>query len=60
MNQLEGTGPPPAPKEKIDSLPTIVVTEEHVGTLPMASLICYFVDITGFVVIAMYPQGLPE
>ena len=37
MNQLEGTGPPPAPKEKIDSLPTIVVTEEHVGTLPMAS-----------------------
>ncbi|XP_036604758.1 E3 ubiquitin-protein ligase RNF126-like [Trichosurus vulpecula] len=32
LNQFENTGPPPADKEKIQALPTIQVTEEHVGS----------------------------
>ncbi|XP_054623002.1 E3 ubiquitin-protein ligase RNF126-like isoform X2 [Dunckerocampus dactyliophorus] len=31
LNQFENTGPPPADTERIKSLPTISVTEEHVG-----------------------------
>lgn len=34
LNQFENTGPPPADKEKIQALPTVPVTEEHVGTRP--------------------------
>lgn len=33
LNQFENTGPPPADKEKIQALPTVPVTEEHVGML---------------------------
>ncbi|XP_057345569.1 E3 ubiquitin-protein ligase RNF126 isoform X14 [Manis pentadactyla] len=32
LNQFENTGPPPADKEKIQALPTIPVTKEHVGS----------------------------
>uniref|UniRef100_A0A670K5A1 RING-type E3 ubiquitin transferase n=1 Tax=Podarcis muralis TaxID=64176 RepID=A0A670K5A1_PODMU len=32
LNQFENTGPPPADKEKIQALPTIHITEEHVGS----------------------------
>ncbi|KAL2096780.1 hypothetical protein ACEWY4_005987 [Coilia grayii] len=31
LNQFENTGPPPADREKIKSLPTIQITQEHVG-----------------------------
>nr|XP_057922510.1 E3 ubiquitin-protein ligase RNF126-like [Doryrhamphus excisus] len=31
LNQFENTGPPPADRERIKSLPSISVTEEHVG-----------------------------
>uniref|UniRef100_A0A674GVB1 RING-type E3 ubiquitin transferase n=1 Tax=Taeniopygia guttata TaxID=59729 RepID=A0A674GVB1_TAEGU len=31
LGQLENTGPPPADKEKISSLPTVLVTQEQVG-----------------------------
>uniref|UniRef100_H3DCY3 RING-type E3 ubiquitin transferase n=1 Tax=Tetraodon nigroviridis TaxID=99883 RepID=H3DCY3_TETNG len=31
LNQFENTGPPPADKERIKSLPAISITEEHVG-----------------------------
>ncbi|XP_071383389.1 E3 ubiquitin-protein ligase RNF126 isoform X2 [Centroberyx affinis] len=31
LNQFENTGPPPADRERIKSLPTITITEEHVG-----------------------------
>lgn len=31
LNQFENTGPPPADKERIKGLPTISITEEHVG-----------------------------
>lgn len=31
LNQFENTGPPPADKEKIQALPTIQITQEHVG-----------------------------
>uniref|UniRef100_A0A674K8M0 RING-type E3 ubiquitin transferase n=1 Tax=Terrapene triunguis TaxID=2587831 RepID=A0A674K8M0_9SAUR len=31
LGQLENTGPPPADKEKITSLPTVTVTQEQVG-----------------------------
>ncbi|KAK2507038.1 hypothetical protein MC885_017041 [Smutsia gigantea] len=34
LNQFENTGPPPADKEKIQALPTVPVTEEHVGNSP--------------------------
>ena len=34
LNQFENSGPPPADKEKIQALPTVPVTEEHVGTSP--------------------------
>lgn len=33
LNQFENTGPPPADREKIKSLPTVQITEEHVGRL---------------------------
>ncbi|KAM4048961.1 E3 ubiquitin-protein ligase RNF126 [Anomaloglossus baeobatrachus] len=32
LNQFENTGPPPADNEKIQALPTIQVTDEHVGS----------------------------
>jgi len=31
LNQFENTGPPPADKEKIQALPTVQITQEHVG-----------------------------
>ncbi|KAG7273189.1 hypothetical protein CRUP_019316 [Coryphaenoides rupestris] len=31
LNQFENTGPPPADRERIKSLPTVTVTAEHVG-----------------------------
>ncbi|XP_037132189.1 E3 ubiquitin-protein ligase RNF126-like [Syngnathus acus] len=31
LNQFENTGPPPADRERIKSLPTVCITEEHVG-----------------------------
>uniref|UniRef100_A0AAR2LWX3 RING-type E3 ubiquitin transferase n=1 Tax=Pygocentrus nattereri TaxID=42514 RepID=A0AAR2LWX3_PYGNA len=31
LNQFENTGPPPADREKIKSLPTVQITEEHVA-----------------------------
>ncbi|XP_063770553.1 E3 ubiquitin-protein ligase RNF126 [Pseudophryne corroboree] len=32
LNQFENTGPPPADNEKIQALPTVQITEEHVGS----------------------------
>ncbi|XP_041695541.1 E3 ubiquitin-protein ligase RNF126-like [Coregonus clupeaformis] len=32
LNQFENTGPPPADRDKIKSLPTILITQEHVGS----------------------------
>ncbi|KAJ8277304.1 hypothetical protein GJAV_G00073770 [Gymnothorax javanicus] len=32
LNQFENTGPPPADREKIKNLPTVQVTQEHVGS----------------------------
>ncbi|XP_069623935.1 E3 ubiquitin-protein ligase RNF126 [Ranitomeya imitator] len=32
LNQFENTGPPPADNEKIQALPTVQVTDEHVGS----------------------------
>ncbi|KAG9461372.1 hypothetical protein GDO78_017080 [Eleutherodactylus coqui] len=32
LNQFENTGPPPADSEKIQALPTVQVTDEHVGS----------------------------
>ncbi|NWZ25714.1 RN126 ligase, partial [Asarcornis scutulata] len=32
LNQFENTGPPPADKEKIQALPTIQITQEHVDS----------------------------
>ncbi|XP_041698544.1 E3 ubiquitin-protein ligase RNF126 [Coregonus clupeaformis] len=32
LNQFENTGPPPADRERIKSLPSIQITEEHVGS----------------------------
>lgn len=29
LGQFENTGPPPAEKEKISSLPTVIITQEH-------------------------------
>lgn len=31
LGQFENTGPPPAEKEKISSLPTVIITQEHTG-----------------------------
>ena len=31
MNQLDGTGPPPLPQEKIDQIPSIKITKEQCG-----------------------------
>lgn len=35
MNQLEGTGPPPAPKEHVDALPYVAVTQAQVGKVTL-------------------------
>ncbi|XP_029561505.1 E3 ubiquitin-protein ligase RNF126 [Salmo trutta] len=32
LNQFENTGPPPADRERIKNLPSIQITEEHVGS----------------------------
>lgn len=31
LNQTEGTGPPPATKEDIDTLPSTTITQDFVG-----------------------------
>lgn len=33
LNQFENTGPPPADKEKIQALPTVQITKEHVDSV---------------------------
>lgn len=33
MNQLDGTGPPPLPQEKINQIPTVKITQEQCGLL---------------------------
>lgn len=33
LNQLDGTGPPPLPKEKIDQIPTVKIAQEQVDKL---------------------------
>ena len=33
LNQFENTGPPPADRDKIKSLPTVRITDVHVGKL---------------------------
>ncbi|KAG9350609.1 hypothetical protein JZ751_024498 [Albula glossodonta] len=38
LNQFENTGPPPADREKIKNLPTVQITEEHVGECTWTSL----------------------
>ncbi|XP_064609715.1 E3 ubiquitin-protein ligase RNF115-like [Liolophura sinensis] len=38
LNQLEGTGAPPAEKDKIDHLPTITITQEHVDKVVQCSV----------------------
>lgn len=38
LNQFENTGPPPADRDKIKSLPTVVVTDEHVGKWALEKL----------------------
>uniref|UniRef100_A0A8C3JQ41 Ring finger protein 115 n=1 Tax=Calidris pygmaea TaxID=425635 RepID=A0A8C3JQ41_9CHAR len=40
LGQLENTGPPPADKEKISSLPTVTVTQEQVGSQEAAEFPC--------------------
>lgn len=37
LNQFENTGPPPADRDKIKSLPTVQITDEHVGKLQKIS-----------------------
>lgn len=39
LNQFENTGPPPADKEKIQALPTIQITQEHVGTCLLCGVV---------------------
>lgn len=34
MNQADGAGPPPAQKDQIDALPSVIVVQEQVGELP--------------------------
>jgi len=31
MNQMEGTGPAPLQEDKIESLPDVTISQEHVG-----------------------------
>jgi len=33
LGQLESSGPPPASKTTIDSLPTITINQSHIGKL---------------------------
>ena len=39
MNQLEGSGPPPASKDQIDTLPSTQITQEQVGESPNTTLV---------------------
>ncbi|GAB1287888.1 E3 ubiquitin-protein ligase RNF115 [Apodemus speciosus] len=52
LGQLENTGPPPADKEKITSLPTVTVTQEQVNRVSLCSSGCpgtHSVDQAGLV-----------
>lgn len=31
LNQMDGSGPPPLTREQIDNVPTIPVTQSHIG-----------------------------
>ena len=31
LNQMDGAGPPPAAKDHIDALPTVIIVQEQVG-----------------------------
>ena len=40
LANLEDTGPPPAEKDKIDTLPTVEATEEQLKTCELESCMC--------------------
>lgn len=43
LGQFENTGPPPAEKEKISSLPTVIVSQEQAGqSLPFINNFFFF------------------
>lgn len=53
LGQLENTGPPPAEKEKISSLPTVSISQEQAGQCfrPLAS--------TGFLTVIFASSSFP-
>uniref|UniRef100_A0A674KA01 RING-type E3 ubiquitin transferase n=1 Tax=Terrapene triunguis TaxID=2587831 RepID=A0A674KA01_9SAUR len=55
LGQLENTGPPPADKEKITSLPTVTVTQEQVGGLSPISGLSSHVQGMGFHCTSLFP-----
>lgn len=48
LNQFENTGPPPADREKIKNLPTVQITEEHVGESLPAECVYYWCIVGGY------------
>lgn len=42
MNQMEGTGPPPLSKDRIDNLPDVKISAEQVGEL---RYVCGLIDL---------------
>lgn len=51
MNQLDGTGPPPLPQEKINQIPTVKITQEQCGKWYSCAFICvqYFAIYLGVI-----------
>lgn len=45
LNQIDGAGPPPLTKEKIQEIPTAIICQEHLGKNNCITMLLYNINI---------------
>jgi len=46
LNQIDGAGPPPLTKEKIQEIPTALISQEHLGKNIFVIMLYYSIDFS--------------
>lgn len=46
LNQIDGAGPPPLTKEKIQEIPTALISQEHLGKNTYVIMLYYNKDFS--------------
>lgn len=45
LNQIDGAGPPPLTREKIEEIPTALISQDHLGKISMVHYIHFFFNV---------------